>query len=116
MASTYLRGVAGEDRAVQKLEGLGWQILARRFRSAGGEVDIIAMEADTIVFVEVKAWDVYGPEDLERSVGHAKRARLRRCAAAYLKSHPEYGDCRVRFDLMFLSWRMGRWDHWKDAF
>ncbi len=48
-------GIQGEDLAVAELERHGYAILARRYRTRHGEIDIVARDGDTIVFVEVKA-------------------------------------------------------------
>ena len=113
---TSNKGREGEDYAARYLEGLGYDILARRFRSAFGEVDIVARKGDSLAFVEVKTWDRLGADALETSVNAAKRSRIRQTGAAFLASHPELGDCHIRFDLVFLSRRMGKLDHWENAF
>ena len=114
--SSFDKGRAGEARAVSHLKAGGYRILERRFRSGPGEVDIIARKGDVIIFVEVKTWDVLGMESLERSVDSHKRGKIRKVAALFLQSHPELGGCRIRFDLIFLSRRMGKLDHWENAF
>ncbi len=48
------RGRYGEDAAVRYLEGLGWTVLERNFRTRTGEIDIVARDGETVVFVEVK--------------------------------------------------------------
>ena len=110
------KGKKGEERAARYLEGLGYDILARRFRSRAGEVDIVARKGEDLVFVEVKTWDRIGADGLETSVNAAKRDRLRRTGAFFLDCHPELDDCHIRFDLVFLSRRMGKLDHWENAF
>lgn len=94
-------GRLGEDRAAAHLRGLGFEVLERNVRSADGEIDLIALGADTIVFVEVKTTTVgrgvRGGRDerderdgsaavtpLER-LGPRQRARLRRLALAWLR-------------------------------
>ena len=62
------------------------KILERRFRSGPGEVDIIVRKGDTVVFVEVKTWDVLGKESLERSVDSRKREKIRKVASLFLQS------------------------------
>ena len=113
---TLDKGSVGEDRAAAYLEGKGYQILARRFRSRRGEVDIIARKGEDLVFVEVKTWDRLGAESLERSLNVRKRERIRATGTYFLHRHPELCGCRVRFDLIFLSRRMGNLDHWESAF
>ena len=110
------KGYEGEERAARYLEENRYRILERRFRSGGGEVDIIARRNDTVVFIEVKTWDVLGKESLEHSVDTLKREKIRRTASFYLNRHPELQSCRIRFDLILLSRRMGELDHWEHAF
>ncbi len=110
------KGREGEERAAVYLKREGYEILERRFRSGPGEVDIICRKADTVVFVEVKTWNVFGLEDLERSINSRKRGKIKTTSSIYLQSHPELGGCHIRFDLIFLSRRMEKLDHWENAF
>ena len=110
------KGLEGEIEASRYLEDNGYEILERRFRSGPGEVDIIVRKGDAVVFVEVKTWDVLGMESLERSIDSRKRGKIRKVASLFLLRHPELGGCRIRFDLIFLSRRMGKLDHWENAF
>jgi len=116
MKNSSIKGLEGEDRATQYFIDKGYKILERRFRLGSGEVDIIVKRGDTVAFVEVKTWDALGMENLERSVSARKRGKIRETASCFLLSHPELGTCRVRFDLVFLSRRMERLDHWESAF
>lgn len=54
-AKAHRTGVIAEDTAARLLEAQGMTLLARRHRTPHGEIDLIAMEGDTLVFVEVKA-------------------------------------------------------------
>ena len=110
------KGLEGENKASRYLEDNGYEILERRFRSGPGEVDIIVRKGDVVAFVEVKTWDILGVESLERSIDSRKRRKIRKVASLFLLCHPELGGCRIRFDLIFLSRRMGKLDHWEHAF
>jgi len=111
-----VKGLEGEDRASQYFIDNGYKILERRFRLGSNEVDIIVKKEDIVAFVEVKTWDVLSMESLERSINARKRSRIREAASYFLVCHPELGTCRVRFDLVFLSRRMEKLDHWENAF
>jgi putative endonuclease len=63
---TSSRGREGEKAAALYLEEKGFLILERNFRSLVGEVDIIALNGETIIFDEVKTWSAYGIEALEQ--------------------------------------------------
>jgi len=110
------KGLEGEYRVSEYFIDKGYEILERRFRLGPGEVDIIVKKGDTVAFVEVKTWDALGMESLENSVGDRKRSKIRETASYFLVCHPELESCRVRFDLVFLSRRMKKLDHWENAF
>jgi putative endonuclease len=103
MKDTAQIGRAGEDLAVKFLEGKGAQIIARNFRSRAGEVDIIAIDGETLVFVEVKSWSAFGLEDLERSITAQKRFKIIETAKYFLLSNRKYSNRPIRFDVLFLG-------------
>jgi putative endonuclease len=97
-------GRFGEDAAVAHLEAAGWQILDRNWRCAHGELDIVARDGATVVFVEVKTRSsvAFGvPAD---AVGHTKSGRIRRTAAQWLtERRGEHAGQRfddLRFDVV----------------
>lgn len=96
-------GKAGEDEAARFLERSGLRVIGRNFRSRRGEIDLIAVDGETLVFVEVKAWRTYGFEDLERSIDKRKVARLIETAKFFLSLNREYNCMTVRFDLIFIG-------------
>jgi len=112
-------GQRGEDRAARYLRRLGYKILARGRRLAPGELDLVALNGRTIVFVEVKtrtSADVGHPAD---AVDAVKQRRLTRLAVTFMKRHGllEYP---ARFDVIAITWpdRRGRptIEHFKNAF
>ena len=94
-------GRAGEDAAVALLEGSGYRIVARNVRLPGGEIDVIARDGDTVVFVEVKARANAAFGSAVRAVDARKRATLRRLAADWLQIAAP--DARARFDVVTLE-------------
>lgn len=96
-------GRAGEDAAVRFLEDAGLRVLARNFRSRRGEIDIVARDGETLVFVEVKSWSAFGFEELGRSIGSAKIGRLIETAQYFLSRNREYNGMAVRFDVVFIG-------------
>ncbi|MBM3311574.1 MAG: YraN family protein [Candidatus Aminicenantes bacterium] len=95
-------GRLGETAAVRFLEKKGWSVLVRGFRWRRGEIDIIARDGETLVFVEVKTrTDLeHGPP--EAAVTFAKRRQVRRVAAAYLAVNGlEASACR--FDVLAVE-------------
>src|SRR5260370_14864219 len=80
-------GISAESRAAAFLIAKGFRILARRWRSPVGEIDIIAARRHLLIFVEVKARDKF--DDAAWSVTDRQRARI---AAAAQASLPRHGD------------------------
>jgi putative endonuclease len=102
MGRAYEKGVRGEGQAAAYLQATGYTVLERNFRCGTGEVDIVAKKADTLVFVEVKAWDAYGYADLEYSVDRRKRSRILQASQCYLARNRRYDGSACRFDIMFV--------------
>lgn len=91
-------GRHGEGLAAQHLERLGFEIVARNFRTRHGELDLVAYDGTTLVFVEVKSRRQGGGSPWE-SLHLKKRAQVRRIASAYLNSAPERPRGKaLRFD------------------
>lgn len=111
-------GQRGEEIASDHLKKNGFEIIERGFRLFRGEIDIIARDRDTLVFVEVKARadETFGrPED---SVTPAKQRQIRRIAMGYLIER-RLGDIPCRFDvisILFDDDGSPRLVHFRDAF
>ncbi|HYI46756.1 MAG TPA: YraN family protein [Actinomycetota bacterium] len=110
-------GHAAEDLAADHLERLGYQIVARNYRCAAGEIDVVAMRASLLVFCEVKARrdDRFGAP--AEAVDRTKQLRLKRLAARWLADHRP-GAVDIRFDVVSVIVRDGRCEltHIPDAF
>ena len=113
-------GRQGEDLAAEHLERLGFRLLARRHRTRFGEIDLVAADDETLVFCEVKTrrqgsgtpWDALTP---------AKRAQVRRMAAAWLVEAPDRPRVdELRFDAVGVvvdaQGRLVALDHLEGAF
>jgi putative endonuclease len=94
-------GKLGEDLAVQVLERLGYAILARRYRTRCGEIDIIAEDGQTVVFVEVKARANAEFGTAAEAVTEWKQRRLSRMAADYV-TRVGVGGRPCRFDVVAI--------------
>lgn len=112
MTTTRELGSLFEQRAAQFLECRGYVVLARNFRTRGGEIDIVARDGDTVVFVEVRARSRLSFGSAAETVGPVKRARLVRAARAYAQFRGL--DCPMRFDVIAVE--SGRLEHIADAF
>ena len=94
-------GKLGEDLACAELERRGYAILARRYRTRAGEIDIVARDGETLVFVEVKARATRAFGDPAEAITPLKRRRLGRMALDYLARLPRApGPCR--FDVVAI--------------
>ena len=96
-------GKEGEERAAKALEAAGLKIIAKNVRSKHGEVDIVALDGQTVVFVEVKAWTAFGLEDLSYSLDIKKQRRIIETAKYFLSEHRKYSNMAIRFDVVFLD-------------
>jgi putative endonuclease len=103
-------GRAAEELVARRLEQRGWRIVERNFRCRSGEIDLIALEGSTLVFVEVKAGrqgSRYGPERPAHAVGPRKRLRIRRLAREWLagggRARRPSGVSGYRFDVVGVS-------------
>ena len=92
-------GKLGEDIVVKYLENHGYSILERNYRKPWGEIDIVALKSQELVFFEVKTQSVsqrieWRPEE---NVTRHKKHQLSRIVATYLKEHkiPENQDWRI---------------------
>jgi len=97
------KGVDGENAAAAFLEKKGMCILERNFRHARGEVDIIALDDQTLVFAEVKAWSVYGIEALEYAIDKKKQQKIIETAKYFLSINRKYKYMAIRFDIVFIA-------------
>ncbi|MEE2969084.1 MAG: YraN family protein [Pseudomonadota bacterium] len=87
--------------SVWHLRVRGYRILARRYKTPVGEIDIIARRGGMVAFIEVKARDT---ETLAiESITPRQRKRIRRAAEAFLGAQPELTNCDLRFDIMLVT-------------
>jgi putative endonuclease len=117
-------GQAAEDLVAAHLVAQHWEILERNARTRYGEIDLIALDGATLVFVEVKAGREeadFGPERPILSVGPRKQRRVRRLATAWMAGRrpaPRYAG--IRFDAVGVSFdRSGHvtdYEHIEGAF
>ena len=93
-------GLLGEWRASLYLKRQGMSILARRYRTSHGEIDLIVRDQRALVFVEVKARSGGHIGDGARAVNAEKQRHLRFAARQYLREHP--AD-EIRFDVVEIG-------------
>jgi putative endonuclease len=112
-------GSRSERAAAQFLKRQGYRIVARNYRCPRGELDLVALDDDCVVFVEVRST---GADDVSQpalSVDAAKQRRLTELALYFLQQHHLLGR-PARFDVLALSWPAGRREpaiaHFPNAF
>jgi putative endonuclease len=104
-------GRAAEDLVAARLIAAHWEILERNARSRYGELDIVALDNRTLVFVEVKAGragSASGPERPVLAVDRRKQSRVRRLATAWMgerRDVPFYAE--IRFDAVGVTFDRG---------
>jgi putative endonuclease len=96
-------GAKGEKIAASFLKQLGYRILAQGHRKKLGEIDIIAVDAQCVVFVEVKTWRSDEVIDPSAAVTTSKQDKITRTALAYLKKNNLLSQ-PARFDVVTIVW------------
>lgn len=99
--AAYRRGFFAEYIAALFLLLKGYQIAAMRFRTKGGEIDIVARRGDLVVFVEVKARaTVRSGVD---AVGHETQQRIRSASEQWLARQKDFARLSWRYDIIVVS-------------
>lgn len=108
-------GAWGEEAAARYLSRHGWQIVERNLRQRLGELDLIAIDGDTLVFIEVKLRRRADFGSPALAVGWRKQRRICQLALAYLGERV----CPFRFDVIAITAPVGqrpRIEHFPNAF
>lgn len=112
-------GDRGEDLAARTLQSQGLKVIERQLRGLYGELDLVALDAETVVFVEVKTRTSIAAGDPTEAVTPAKQQKITKSALAYLKRR-RWLDRRCRFDVVAILWDGGRNEpqvtHYRNAF
>jgi putative endonuclease len=99
--ASYAIGIAAEARAKGLLEGKDYRILAQRYKTKGGEIDIVAKRGDHLAFVEVKRRKTH--EEAAYAVEPRQQARIAVAAEVFLGEHAEFSHCSASFDVILIS-------------
>ena len=105
-------GDAAESRAAAYLANLGYAIIERNFRCRMDEIDIVARDGETVVFVEVRSRSSVAFGLPQETVVFAKRRKLRLAAQLYAQARAL--DCPMRFDVVAEG--PSGLEHFEDAF
>ena len=93
-------GTAFEQRAGAELERAGLKPLARNYATRHGELDLVMLDRDTVVFIEVRYRVRAGHGDALASITRAKQDKLVRTAQLWLAAHPQHAQRACRFDVV----------------
>lgn len=99
--AAFRTGISAESRAAAYLIAKGYRILARRFRTPYGEIDIVARRRNLIAFVEVKARETI--DEAAFAVTSRQQQRIVNAAEGWLAAHPEHAEFELRFDAVLIA-------------
>ncbi len=111
--NTRTDGLAGEEQAARFLTQQGYRLVARNVSAAGGEIDIVALDGHTLVFVEVKKRSSAAFGGPVAAVTATKQRRIARAATQYIKANSLKFDS-IRFDVICIL--DGKLEHILNAF
>ncbi len=101
--TAYAKGVMGENAACAYLEAKGMALVDRRVRSPYGEIDLVMLDAEVLVFVEVKTRERMGSAQAQFAVTPQKQRRMMETVRFYLGSHPQHQERLMRFDVVTVA-------------
>jgi putative endonuclease len=99
--AAFQRGLSAESRAALLLIAKAYRILARRWKTPFGEIDIVARRRGVVVFVEVKARG--GVDAAMEAVTERTRRRVIAAAELWLARHPQQPNREIRFDVIVVT-------------
>jgi putative endonuclease len=110
-------GRLGEDLALKTIKRMGYRCITRNYRCPLGEMDLIARDGDTLVFIEIKTRRAQSIAWAKEAVDWRKKRRLSKVALAYMKEN-HCADAKSRFDVVAvnLGWQGKEIEVVKNAF
>jgi putative endonuclease len=99
--AAFQTGLSAESRACAWLIARGYRVLARRFRTPVGEIDIVAKRRNLVAFIEVKARAAL--DDAAYAVTPRQQQRIIAAAQAWLAKNPQYEQHDMRFDAVLVA-------------
>ncbi|MCX5879107.1 MAG: YraN family protein [Deltaproteobacteria bacterium] len=94
-------GKEGEDLALRKVESLGYKCIARNYRCSLGELDLVARDGETLVFIEIKTRKGKSLDYAKEAVHARKQRQMSKVALAYMKRNG-CEDAKARFDVVVI--------------
>jgi putative endonuclease len=99
--AAFRTGLSAETRAAAYLMAKCYRILAKRFKTPYGEIDLVAKKRNLIAFIEVKARSRL--DDAAYAVTPRQQARIIDAAQGWLMAHPEHAELELRFDAILIA-------------
>ncbi len=99
--AAFRTGISAESRAAAYLMAKGYRILAKRFRTPHGEIDLVAKKRNLVAFIEVKAR--VSLDEAAYAVTPRQQARIIAAAQGWLVAHPEHAEFDLRFDAVLIA-------------
>ena len=99
--AAFRTGLSAEARAAAYLMAKGYRILAKRFRTPHGEIDIVARRRNLVAFIEVKARASL--DEAAYAVTPRQQGRIINAAQAWLAAHPDHAELELRFDAILIA-------------
>jgi putative endonuclease len=99
--AAFRTGLSAESRAAALLMAKGYRILAKRFRTPHGEIDLVAKKRNLIAFIEVKARASL--DEAAYAVTPRQQQRIIAAAQGWLVAHPEHAEFDLRFDAVLIA-------------
>jgi putative endonuclease len=100
--SNHRAGLMAEQLALLWLMLKGYRLVARRYKTRVGEIDLILRRGGVLACVEVKARRAV--DDAAYAIHHKNQTRVVAAAQHFLAHHPNYRDLQVRFDVVLIAW------------
>lgn len=101
-ATNHRNGILAEYAALIYLTLKGYRLVAMRYKTKLGEIDLIVRRGKTLGFIEVKARATHA--DAAHAIHAKNQSRVMQAAQMFLIHHPSYQDYEVRFDAMLIAW------------
>ena len=98
----YHRGIRAEYAALAWLTLKGYRLVAQRYKTPVGEIDLIMRRGTTLVFIEVKARASH--TNAAHAIHHKNQSRVLRASQHFIVHHPAYANYQVRFDAVLITW------------
>jgi putative endonuclease len=99
--AAFRTGLSAESRAAAYLMAKGYRILAKRFRTPYGEIDLVARKRNLVAFIEVKARASL--DEAAWAITPRQQARIVNAAQAWLMAHPDHAEFELRFDAILIA-------------